>query len=139
VEYFENTGSMTSPGWTHRGKLGGVTFTIGGYRDIGLGDLDGDGDLDLVGVSGACWIQCWENVGTPQSFQFTENPAMLGGVDVHPSYPVWEVDLADFDGDGDPDLLVDTDTSSNCLYLNEGEGTTPVESATWGAIKSLYR
>ncbi len=45
--YFENTGSSTSPSWTHRPKMQG-NIDVGIMASPTLGDLDGDGYLDLL-------------------------------------------------------------------------------------------
>jgi hypothetical protein len=136
VRYFENTGTPASPQWTYRGPLSGVTFPSSSHVYVALGDLDGDGDLDMIGSCESPLLQCWENVGTPQSFQFIENPSMLLGIGPF-SQPVGVgLDLADFDGDGDPDLLV-ARLSGNYLYLNER--VSPVDPTSWSIIKAMYR
>jgi hypothetical protein len=135
VYYLENTGSPSSPQWTTRGFMSGVIFASTSDVHIAVGDLDGDGDLDMVGSSSALAIQCWENVGTPQSFQFIENPSMLLGIEPFSQHPVG-VDLADFNGDGRLDLLI-AGWSENYLYLNES--VTPVERTSWSTIKAIYR
>lgn len=133
--YVENVGSRTDPQFVYRGPVSGVSFASITNPSVALGDIDGDGDLDLVGCSDNPRIQCWENVGTPQSFQFVESPSMLVGVERVTPCP-WGLDLADFDGDGDPDLLI-AGWDSNYLYLNEQ--ISSVERTSWGAIKALYR
>jgi hypothetical protein len=132
--YLENTGSPTSPQWTDRGNVSGITFAHPAHVYAALGDLDGDGDLDMVGSCYGPNIQCWENVGTPQGFQFVENPSMLIGVVAPQGYGL---DLLDIDADGDPDLLFGGAYFVNYLYLNER--VSPVEARTWGSIKALYR
>jgi len=103
---------------------------------VALGDLDGDGDLEIVGGSSFSRLKCWENTGTPEVCSYVRNDAMLTGVDA-PMDGVFGVALPDVDCDGDCDLLVIGWAEAWYLYLNEA--TTPVCSRNWGVIKSLFR
>jgi hypothetical protein len=127
-----NIGTPQVPQWTQQGSsIPGVSA----YPPIALGDLDLDGDLDLVG-GGAQGLRCWENVGTPQAWSFTENPAMLTGVGGPGAYALIVV-LLDVDGDGDLDLLVMDGYQNAYLFLNEQ--VSSAHRASWGVIKELYR
>ncbi|MBM3308364.1 MAG: VCBS repeat-containing protein [Candidatus Eisenbacteria bacterium] len=134
----ENVGTPQAPVW------GGSSVNIPPVylpppASIALGDLDGDGDLDFLGFSTDTPLTCWENVGTPQSWSFVENPAMLTGIALPPGSR-WGLALPDLDCDGDLDLLVVVMVGyamETFAYLNEGP--TPVSPATWSSIKALYR
>ncbi len=80
-----------------------------------LGDLDGDGDLDIVSGDFTVRDTVYFNDGNGR---FTEAPpsAMPGGA----TRPYAMV-MGDFDGDGDPDLVMGK-YSQNTLYVNDGRG-----------------
>ncbi len=93
---------------------------------VELGDLDGDGDLDLVLGTGAecCHAQnrAYINDGTGSFTDQTATHLPFEG------FPTAAIDLGDVDGDGDLDLLVQnfadmwTPTPPTQLYLNDGTG-----------------
>ncbi len=85
-------------------------------RAVAIGDVDGDGDLDLV-CSGADSNRLYLNDGdgiftdvTAQRLSFTTPQATCAA-------------LGDVDGDGDLDLVCGTHLFGNRLYLNDGHGT----------------
>jgi hypothetical protein len=87
-----------------------------------LGDLDGDGDLDLLASANTRTI--WLNDGTGQFSLHPTTPTLAGGESRF-------VQLGDLDGDGDLDAVVGF-TSGLRVWLNDGRGnlaphpTTPV-------------
>lgn len=101
-----------------------------------VGDIDGDGDPDVIGGASDTPTQCWENVGTHQVFQFIENPNMLNGIDA-PSR-VAGIELLDIDGDMDLDVFISPRLGDgNFLFLNDQ--IVSVRASTWSYIKALYR
>lgn len=70
---------------------------------LGTGDLDGDGDTDLVGIdSGKVrWYRNLDGRGT-----FTHVTPTIASID-----NVTKMSVADFDGDGDEDLVLHQDTT----------------------------
>lgn len=125
--YFENTGTTTSPIFTQRtgaaNPFNGID--VGSYSAPAFGDLDGDGDLDLVSGAQPGTLLYYRNTGTTSSPAFTAqtgaaNP--FNGADVgNFSIPTF----GDIDGDGDLDL-VSGDTIGKIHYFrNTGTSTSP--------------
>ncbi len=88
-------------------------------RDLAQGDLDGDGDIDVVAISHD-WVQALpltvflnDGAGT-----LTVSGTYVAGVETH------SVVIHDLDGDGAADLIV-TNTYSDdvSILLNHGDGT----------------
>ncbi len=136
IRYAQNVGTSTSPSYQYVGWVDGVSAADGAIPAISLGDLDLDGDLDVVRVTQDTWPECFENVGTPQEFAFVENPDMLVGIELRTG-GAYGIGLLDADADGDPDMILALSMGVNLLFLNEG--TTPVEPTSWGVIKAMYR
>jgi len=97
---------------------------------VSLGDVNGDGALDVVVANGRHW---------PGQNRVYLNDGRAGftlarrlGEEEAGSYAV---PLADFDGDGDLDVAVGNDRTRNLVFVNDGTGRFAV-GATFGTPSS---
>ena len=104
VLYYKNTGSTTAPAFSQ--DSGGLaSIDVGSRSTPTLGDVDGDGDLDIVVGESNGTLKYLENIGTKTAPNFVErtgtaNP--FNGIDVG----VWSnPTLVDIDKDGDLDVV----------------------------------
>ena len=89
---------------------------VGEFRQVALGDVDADGDLDAfaANVDSQAAAQLWLNDGTGR---FSDSGL---------SFPVgWSHDavLRDMTGDGAVDILVSGSEACGDLWVNDGQGT----------------
>ena len=80
-----------------------------------LGDVDGDGDLDMIAGNEGEANRLYLNNGTDEPFK------NVIGTDITPDiHKTLSVVLSDMDSDGDPDLIAGNEGEANRLYLNNG-------------------
>lgn len=92
------------------------------FRQTALGDLDADGDMDVIYGCFDPGLHLFWNVGTPQAPQWQEDSAAVQGFGGHWSSPF----LADLDDDGDLDLILVSTGGGVQLYENVGTPQAPV-------------
>jgi hypothetical protein len=137
--YFKNLGSVTSPAYVQQNggtnPLNGID--IGSLPTPTLGDVDGDGDLDVLVGETSGTVLYFKNTGTatvPVFVQQTGAANPLNGVDVgNYSAPV----LADVDGDGDLDGIVGADDGAVRYFKNTGSVVSPIYSEQTGGANPL--
>ena len=127
VAYYRNDGPGPGllPRWTLVDSAVAV-LTRGRNTTPALGDLDGDGDLDLLVGEASGVFNYYRNEGSPSAPEFQLVSDRFQEIDVgRRSVPA----LVDLDGDGDLDLAAGTETSGLRFFLNEGVATASGEPA----------
>lgn len=95
-----------------------ISSDAGRAMAIVLGDMDGDGDPDLVVGNYSGTTRLYLNNGTADPFNGVSGANISSDAKATAS-----VALGDMDGDGDLDLVVGNDGQANRLYLNNGSAT----------------
>lgn len=99
-----------------------VTLTRGRNATPALGDMDGDGDLDLFLGEASGQLNYFENVGTALRADFQLVSDEYGDIDVgRRSLPI----LHDIDRDGDLDLVLGSESEGVRIFRNDGNRSTP--------------
>jgi len=123
IEQFWNIGTPTDPAWQFGpSPFPGVPSCT--QQSGGLGDLDADGDLDVV-VTCAYdeHISCYWNRGTPTSPVWEEDLLVFAGIQIAQGHACPR--LADADADGDLDALVGSWTGRIRYIRNIGTASEP--------------
>jgi len=124
--YFaENYGTPEVPYFLYQGDTThyqGLDFGVPFNFD--MGDLDGDGDYDLIVCKHPGPVAYYENTGTPDSAYFTHiTDDFLPGRDTTDWMETPE--LADIDGDGDLDLFLAGGYAHLYYFENQGSSESP--------------
>lgn len=110
--YYKNTGTRTVPVYVQQTGGNNPLSTLPDLPRPVLGDIDKDGDLDIVSGTFEGRLLCFLNIGTVTAPVFTDRTDLLSNFYIEfnlrgtilPDYTL--PGLADLDGDGDLDLAV---------------------------------
>jgi len=136
LNYYENIGTQKEPDWILRTE---ELIYITGVENSAptLGDIDGDGDLDILIGEKHGQVALILNQGTPESPNWILKDQAYFRIDVGSnSVPR----LVDTDGDGDLDLLIGNFAGRVIYYLNKGTKSEPVfamESTRFASAKVI--
>lgn len=129
---FRNVGTPSAPAFA---QLDTNWLALPGFGlesvVLAFGDLDGDGDEDLVLGDELGNLHRWENVadvGNPMDLVLTEAAMADNSGDAIDVGQFAAPLLHDLDGDGDLDLLVGEKNGNLNLYANTGNGAAPAFS-----------
>ena len=119
--YYRNDGSRTAPKFVLADSML-VQLSRGSHASPTLGDIDGDGDLDLFVGEASGTVNQFRNDGSRTSPRFTlvtdEWEGLQEGRRTAPR-------LVDLDGDRDLDLVIGTEAGTPILFRNTGSGARP--------------
>ncbi len=124
VFWIRNEGTDAAPRWAEPEQLAAgeeVIETIG-WPVPNLADFDGDGDFDLICGEFLDQITWFENIGSRTAPEFARGRRLLHegrplAMDLQMIFP----QAADWDGDGDTDLLVGDEDGRVALVENSGQ------------------
>ncbi len=118
---YRNTGTATVPNFVAE-NLEYIRLTRGSNSIPALGDLDADGDLDLMIGETSGTLNYYQNIGTPQipEFQLVSDKYLDADVGRR-SAPTFH----DLDGDEDLDMIVGTSKGELHHFENTGTAQAP--------------
>jgi hypothetical protein len=125
VMVWENDGDPFGGSWTSQ-DVGAPNAHV---YSVDVGDLDNDGDLDIVTASAAgarYEVIVWRNNGTPFANEWQPFDVIAPDVTVN------SVVCSDLDNDGDLDLVTGSDYTTNEILAIENSGNPWDES--WAAV-----
>lgn len=115
--YFENTGTATNPEFTliDSNLTDIAAFSLGTMTIPAFGDLDNDGDFDMMVGDQNGQLHFFTNSGSAANPNFTLTTAGINSIDVGNAAAPF---LYDMDGDGSLDLLVGNEIGKVQYFKN---------------------
>ncbi len=133
--YFRNTGSVSSPIWTGNSTTFNVVESGTYWKDPTFFDLDKDNDYDLIYGTSDGTIYYYQNIGTRTAPQFQYNPNYFPVI--RASGNAATASVADFDNDGDVDMISGDWLGGFQYFRNDGTPFAPRFTKTTSSFTSL--
>jgi hypothetical protein len=115
IYFYQNDGTPELPLWMQTSE-NFESIDVGWYSTPTFGDLDSDGDYDLLVGNDKGRIHFYRNQGTPGAFSFAFVNDFFDSIDVGDRSKPF---LCDFDSDGDLDLFVGESQGGLHHYKNQ--------------------
>ncbi|HCY74376.1 MAG TPA: hypothetical protein DHV28_00510 [Ignavibacteriales bacterium] len=133
--YYKNTGTKQNPVWTQNTTtFNGVESTTY-WKNPTFSDLDFDGDFDLIYGTDAGVLYVYRNIGNVTTPSFQYYPDYFKIIKLNAGGAT--VSLADFDGDGDNDLLSGDWLGKFNYFRNDGTPLKPIFNKITTSFSSL--
>jgi len=133
--YYKNTGTAQSPVWTSTPSLVSSVETSRYWKNPALCDLDGDGDIDLIYGTDDGSMFYYQNTGTMVSPVLTRNTSYFQMIRIEGGAST--ASLADFDKDGDLDLISGEQLGKFQYFRNDGTSANPDFKKTTATFTSI--
>ena len=126
------------PGFTEETTPSGLT-DIGSNSAPTLGDLDGDGDLDVLAGFNRNSFYYFQNTGTAVAPAFASGTTLSGLTGLSETTYFTKPVFGDLDGDGDLDILTGENSGTFIYFENTGTATAPtfVASTTLSGLSDV--
>lgn len=121
--YFINTGTKKNPFWSRQSITFGNFETKSYWKNPTFADIDNDGDYDLIYGSADGELYFYRNTGTSKKPSFKLESQLFEPIRI--SGGSASVSFADFDNDGDFDLLSGDYLGGFQYFENKGSKTRP--------------
>jgi len=130
LQLYRNTGNVINAEFSKIADFF-TGLTVGSNPIADMGDIDNDGDLDLlVGLSGSGLIKLYTNSGSDSIAIFLESSALTIADAGLYAYPVF----CDPDNDSDLDILSGRDGYNFYYYKNTGS----ITSGSWSSNSTVF-
>ncbi|MBK7949024.1 MAG: VCBS repeat-containing protein [Deltaproteobacteria bacterium] len=142
--WFENTGSAVAPAFLPRTGASNpfAALLVPGWSTPALGDVDGDGDLDLFSGDQLGQFSFFENTGTARAPLFAARTGVANPLDGQDVGSRSSPTLGDLDGDGQLDLVTGNHVATFQTFVlpEPGWGGLLGAGLAWlGALDGLSR